>query len=196
MSKGGTFTAKKRRRFTAEFKKRVALEALREQNTVQAIATRYEIHTNQVGAWKRQAVEDLDEVFTGPASKRGREQEAAVSAKRLLASGRDPYLQAQSPRDAHDGGECRVAATLTTGSYPMPKINCWLQQAGTVSACRRPKTRVTCALRLTQVVESAGDLRVEAEFKAEVRAANMRTIIERARLDPGRFAVRLRGKGP
>ena len=42
--------AKKRRRFTAEFKKRVALEALREHDTVQAIAARYEVHPNQVGA--------------------------------------------------------------------------------------------------------------------------------------------------
>ena len=70
--------AKKRCRFTAEFKKRVALEALREQDTVRAIATRYEVHPNQVGAWKRQAVEGLDEVFSGPASKRGGEQEATI----------------------------------------------------------------------------------------------------------------------
>ena len=56
--------AKKRRRFTAEFKKRVVLEALREHDTVQAIAARYEVHPNQVSAWKRQAVEGLDEVFS------------------------------------------------------------------------------------------------------------------------------------
>ena len=48
---------KKRRRFTADFKKRVALEALREQDTVQAIAARYEVHPNQVSTWKRQAME-------------------------------------------------------------------------------------------------------------------------------------------
>ena len=57
--------ARKSRRFTAEFKKRVALEALRERDTVQAIASRYEVHPNQVGAWKQQAVESLDEVFPG-----------------------------------------------------------------------------------------------------------------------------------
>ena len=57
---------RKRRRFTGEFKKRVALEALREHDTVQAIAARHEVHPNQVSAWKRQAVEGLEEVFSGP----------------------------------------------------------------------------------------------------------------------------------
>ena len=46
--------SRKRRRFTAEFKKRVALEALREHDTVQAIAARHEVHPNRVSAWKRQ----------------------------------------------------------------------------------------------------------------------------------------------
>ena len=50
-------TTKRRRRFTADFKKRVALEALRGDRTVQAIAAKHEVHPNQVGTWKRQAVE-------------------------------------------------------------------------------------------------------------------------------------------
>ena len=69
---------RKRRRFTAEFKKRVALEALRERDTVQAIAARYEVHPNQVSAWKRQAVEGLEEVFSHPGSRREGEQEATI----------------------------------------------------------------------------------------------------------------------
>ena len=58
--------ATSRRRFTAGFKKRVALEALRGEQPVQAIAAKHQIHPNQVSAWKRQAVEGLDEVFSGP----------------------------------------------------------------------------------------------------------------------------------
>ena len=50
-------------RFTAAF--RVALEARGEQ-PVQAIAAKHQVHPNQVSAWKRQAVEGLDEVFSGP----------------------------------------------------------------------------------------------------------------------------------
>ena len=53
----------KRRRFTADFKKRVALEALRGDRTIQELAAKHEVHPNQVSAWKRQAVEGLGEVF-------------------------------------------------------------------------------------------------------------------------------------
>ena len=56
----------------------MALEALRERDTVNVIATRHEVHPNQVSAWKRQAVEGLDEVFAQPGSKRGGEHEATI----------------------------------------------------------------------------------------------------------------------
>ena len=56
---------RRRRRFTADFKKRVALEALRGDRTVQEIAARHEVHPNQVSTWKRQAIDGLDEIFGG-----------------------------------------------------------------------------------------------------------------------------------
>ena len=67
--------AQKRRRFTTEFKKRVALEALREQDTVQRIAERHGVHPNQVSTWKGQAVEGLSGVFE-VGGKRGEEYQA------------------------------------------------------------------------------------------------------------------------
>ena len=69
--------AKKRRRFTAQFKKRVALEALRERDTIQTIAARHGVHPSQVTAWKRQAMEGLGE-FTRAGSKRAAEHEATI----------------------------------------------------------------------------------------------------------------------
>ena len=57
--KGDTRMVQKRRRFSSEFKKKVALEALGEQDTVQQIAARHKVHPNQVNKWKRQAVEGL-----------------------------------------------------------------------------------------------------------------------------------------
>jgi len=56
-----------RRRFTAEFKSKVALEALRRDRTIQAIATKYGVHPNQVSTWKRQSVDRLGDVFSNAA---------------------------------------------------------------------------------------------------------------------------------
>ena len=39
---------------------------------------RHEVHANQASAWKRQAVEDPDEVFSQPGSKRGGEHSATI----------------------------------------------------------------------------------------------------------------------
>ena len=56
-----------RRRFSAEFKARVALAALRGDKTVQEMAIRHKVHPNQVSAWKRQALDGLGAVFSnGP----------------------------------------------------------------------------------------------------------------------------------
>ena len=71
--------ARKRRRFTAEFKARVALEALRERDSVQAIAARHELDANQVTTWKRQLLEGLPEVFAGGAGRKAAlEHEAKI----------------------------------------------------------------------------------------------------------------------
>ena len=43
---------RKRRSFRAEFKARVALEAIKNQHTLQEIASRFEVHPNQVAQWK------------------------------------------------------------------------------------------------------------------------------------------------
>ncbi len=59
----------KRRRFTAEFKARVALDALRGDKTIQEIASRHKVHANQVSAWKRQATDGLGAIFSNGADK-------------------------------------------------------------------------------------------------------------------------------
>jgi transposase len=54
---------KTRRRFTAEFKAKVALEAIKGQQTVAELATKHELHPTQITAWKREAIEKLAKVF-------------------------------------------------------------------------------------------------------------------------------------
>lgn len=53
----------KRRRFAAGFEARVALEALREDETVQSIGTRHQLRPDQVSRWKRKARDGLVDVF-------------------------------------------------------------------------------------------------------------------------------------
>ena len=43
---------KKRRRFTADFKLKVILEALKERQTLNEIAQKHQIHQNQISVWK------------------------------------------------------------------------------------------------------------------------------------------------
>ena len=52
-----------RRRFSAEFKAKVALEAIKGHETVAELATRHGLHPTQIAAWKREAIEKLARVF-------------------------------------------------------------------------------------------------------------------------------------
>ena len=55
----------KRRNLTGQFKAKVAFEALRGAKTVQEIAVKHQLHPNQVSTLKRQAIEGMDDVFSG-----------------------------------------------------------------------------------------------------------------------------------
>ena len=68
----------KRRRFSGELKAKLVLEALRGDRTLQEIASRRRVHPNQVGAWKRQAIEGLAELFSKGAERRVRDHEGEV----------------------------------------------------------------------------------------------------------------------
>ena len=68
----------RRRRFTADFKAKVALEALRGDKTIQEIAARHKVHPNQVSTWKRQAVDGLGAVFSTGADQARVDREAEV----------------------------------------------------------------------------------------------------------------------
>lgn len=60
----------KRRNHSPAFKAKVALEAAREDRTTAEIARKYEVHANQVSAWKRQLLDGAVGVFENPVDRR------------------------------------------------------------------------------------------------------------------------------
>lgn len=68
----------KRRRFSVDFKAKVALEALKGEQTLAALATRFDVHPTMIGQWKRQAVESLAQVFSDGSAKREEVSEAQL----------------------------------------------------------------------------------------------------------------------
>ena len=54
---------RKRKRIDVALKPKVALEAMREQATVADLAVRYQVHPNQIYAWKKQVAEQAERVF-------------------------------------------------------------------------------------------------------------------------------------
>ena len=67
-------TKRIRRRIDAALKAKIALEALREQATVNELAQRYQVHPNQIYAWKKQLQDQASRAFDSGV---GKEADAA-----------------------------------------------------------------------------------------------------------------------
>ena len=55
---------KSRKQYSGELKAKIALEAIKGQRTLSEIAGAYDVHPSQVTQWKKQALEQLPEVFS------------------------------------------------------------------------------------------------------------------------------------
>jgi len=65
-----------RRNHGAEFKAKVALEAVKGEQTIRELAARFQVHPNVIGQWKKELIERAGEIFskdkkedTGPEEK-------------------------------------------------------------------------------------------------------------------------------
>ncbi len=53
----------KRRKFAAAFKANVAIEALRERETMAELSKHYEVHPNMISKWKQEFLDRSSEIF-------------------------------------------------------------------------------------------------------------------------------------
>ena len=54
---------KTRRKFTSEFKTKVAIEAIKERHTLSELAKRFDLHPNQISQWKHDFLSKASLVF-------------------------------------------------------------------------------------------------------------------------------------
>ena len=69
-----------RRRFSAAFKARVAIEAVKGQRTAAELAGHYQVHPGQIAQWKKQLLEAAEQVFSVRAAA-DRQQQEELTAK-------------------------------------------------------------------------------------------------------------------
>ena len=67
-----------RKRYSAEFKTKVALDAIRGELTVAQLTAKHGIHQTMISDWKRQAIEGLSTVFQTKPEGNDRIKEAEI----------------------------------------------------------------------------------------------------------------------
>jgi len=68
----------KRRKFNAEFKTKVAIEAIRGLKTLNEISSEYEVHPNQVSKWKKQLLTQAPQIFKDQRGSVGNQEDKKV----------------------------------------------------------------------------------------------------------------------
>jgi transposase-like protein len=53
-----------RRKFSKEFKAKVVLESLKERETLESLAKKYELQPTQISMWRSQALKNFSNVFS------------------------------------------------------------------------------------------------------------------------------------
>jgi transposase len=66
----------KRTRYSAEFKSKVALDAIRGEQTLAELAAKYSLHPNMITNWKRRAIDNMAGTFSSKADRTNKLDEA------------------------------------------------------------------------------------------------------------------------
>ena len=72
---------KTRRKFTGAFKAKVAIEALKERESLAELSKHFEVHPNIISKWKKEFLENSSHVF----DQQSKETEKEVDVEKLYA---------------------------------------------------------------------------------------------------------------
>ncbi len=67
--------SQQRKIYSADFKAKVALAAIKGQQTINEIASNFSVHPNQVTQWKKQALEAIPDSFSAHRARAARSDE-------------------------------------------------------------------------------------------------------------------------
>jgi transposase-like protein len=66
----------KRQAFTSEFKKKVAIEAIKGNQTIAELSSEFSVHSSQIMSWKKQLLEGATDIFARKNVKQAETHEA------------------------------------------------------------------------------------------------------------------------
>jgi putative transposase len=90
----GKGSGMKRRRFSQEFKAKVALEAIKGQRTANELSQEFGVHVNQINLWKKQLLEAAPEVFSRGKDREGDDPRLSVRRQcELIGLPRSSYYR-------------------------------------------------------------------------------------------------------
>ena len=67
-----------RKRHSADFKSKVAIEAIREQKTINELTAEYAVHATQIHNWKKQALAAIPAAFSTRQENQQQDQQAII----------------------------------------------------------------------------------------------------------------------
>lgn len=82
-----------KKEFSAEYKVKVAVEALKGMKSMSEIASTYNVHPTQIGFWKHQLIERAPTLFTDKRTKDGKTSERLIDELYKLIGQRDIEIE-------------------------------------------------------------------------------------------------------
>jgi transposase len=84
-----------RKRYSAEEKTKVAIEAIKGQKTLNELAAEYGVHPSQITQWKKQAMEEIGTGFSGGRARRERTDEALELIRKPVGKESDRSVESR-----------------------------------------------------------------------------------------------------